>query len=123
MPSSTARLMASTASSSSCGPQAAAQPLPPMAQLPKPIGVISIPVLPNSRFSKAVSSISGCRLQIFPDAWNLKRHRDKRRGIVGGAGEHLLGPLERHPALLGLDHGPHKTYVPDHRDARYLLAR
>src|SRR5215218_2763908 len=32
----------------------------------------------------------------------LERHRDERRGVVGGAGEDLFGLLARHPALFGL---------------------
>src|SRR5918992_1310821 len=117
MPSSTARRMAPTASSSSCGPQAARHPLPPMAQLPKPMRVISIPVLPNARFSKASPFV------LCPtDIWS-ERDRDKRRGVVRRPGERRLGLLRRHPAPLGLDHGPDQAHVPDHGDARDLLAR
>src|SRR5579883_863936 len=49
MPRLSARLMAAIDSSSSCGPQPNCQFPPPMAQVPKPIGVICISVFPSCR--------------------------------------------------------------------------
>src|SRR5450755_4302689 len=49
MPRLRARLMVAIDSWSSCAPQPLSQPLPPMAQVPSPIGVISISVLPSRR--------------------------------------------------------------------------
>src|SRR5215211_867860 len=106
MPSSSARRIAPSASSSSCGPQAARHPPPPMAQLPKPMRVISIPVLPNLTLCKASPFVS-CSTDL-----GSERDRDKRRGVVRRPAEHPLGLLGRHPAFLGLDHGPYKPHVP-----------
>src|SRR3712207_8748225 len=91
--------MAPTASSSSCGPHAAAQPPPPIAQAPKPMGVISIPVLPNLAVCKVASylgfevlRISGSHVGKTPyphpsknqnlihSEHHSQQHRKKQRG-------------------------------------------
>src|SRR5438067_1879054 len=51
--------MAATESASSCGPQANAQPPPPIAQAPKPIGVMCRSELPSGRVVIAGASLSG----------------------------------------------------------------
>ena len=56
-PSSSARWMAATDSSSSCAPQLHSKPPPPSAQAPKPTRVISIPVEPNGAVLR--SAIAG----------------------------------------------------------------
>jgi hypothetical protein len=48
IPDATACRIAATDSSSSCGPHAAAQSPPPIAQAPNPTLVISMPVVPSS---------------------------------------------------------------------------
>src|SRR6185437_15560941 len=55
MPSSSAWRMVESEAASSCGPQAKAQSPPPIAHVPKPTVVISIPLKPNLRFGKFIS--------------------------------------------------------------------
>src|SRR2546422_3422385 len=50
MPKSSARLIVAMDSWSSCGPQLDSHCPPPIAQAPRPTGVICIPVLPNCFF-------------------------------------------------------------------------
>ena len=46
--------MVESEAASSCGPQENAQSPPPMAHVPKPTVVISIPLEPNLRFGKFI---------------------------------------------------------------------
>ena len=75
IPSSSARSIAATDSSSSCGPQPNSQPPPPIAQAPKPTRVIRIPVVPSSVVVRSVCCIT-------PSFVEYRQHYIKTERIV-----------------------------------------
>src|SRR5919199_1219121 len=83
---------------------------------------VVVPTMLVGRVAGRVKPASSFSFWLTADRY-LKRHRDKRRRIVGCSCERLFDLLERHPALFCLDHGPDQADISDHGDARDLLAR
>src|SRR5689334_2668447 len=105
MPRSRAAWMAAMESTSSCGPQANAQPLPPMAHAPMPIGVIFRSLLP-SRFSCIVST----HFQQFPLQYPFS---GQVKLILPRMDVRALGQGDLHQRLVPL-------FAKYHADGRFL---